>query len=265
MRTLLAITLGVVLSLSAQASSLAGSVAGRAVNAAGGAVANQRVDLVRGGQVVNVAVTDARGTWSFANVAAGEYTVRTSVNGKLAGVRVTVAEGAAVIASAIVVPTAAVAPQFGALSSIVASLSAAGASGAAAAVTSALSETEATDLNAEEIVRIFNSLPLEDQVLFATAVVQATAGSGDNANAFNPVPTALGASTAGVTNSTTNQAVFNVLNQVSAGSLPSATTVITIRVNPSTGQNPGTVGLVGLDATGSTILSQSTSIASSVS
>ncbi|MEQ1761131.1 MAG: carboxypeptidase-like regulatory domain-containing protein [Vicinamibacterales bacterium] len=265
MRTVLAIMLGVALSFSAQASSLVGSITGRAVNAAGGAVSNQRVDLVRGGQVINVATTNAQGGWSFGNVAAGDYVVRTSVNGKLAGVRVSVAEGASVSATTIVVPTAAVAPQFGALSSLVSSLAAAGASGAAAAVTSVISETDATDLNAEEIVAIFNSLPADQQVQFAAAVVAATTSPTD-ANAFKPAPTAPNANTDGRTNSTTNQALFNVLTQVA--SVPANTPGLSpavISIQPSSGNQPGFISGVLPTAPGGLIQPIAARIPTSVS
>lgn len=246
MRTVLAIMLGVVLSLSAQASALGGSITGRAVNAAGGGVANQRVDLVRGGHVVNVATTDARGAWGFVNVAAGEYIVRTSVNGRLAGVRVVVAEGASVTATTIVVPTAAVAPQFGALAGLVASMSGSAAAAVASVATSVLTETEATDLNAEEIVAIFNALPAAEQVQFASAVVAATTNPND-ANAFKPAPTAPNANTENRTNSTTNQAIFNVLTQVAqtppavVAELQNTNQKTTVNLTPSTGTNTGTV------------------------
>lgn len=245
MRTVLAIMLGVVLSLSAQASSLVGSITGRAVNAAGGAVANQRVDLVRGGQVVNVAITDRSGAWTFPNVAAGEYTVRTSVNGKIAGVRVMVADGAAVTAPALVVPTAAVAPQFGALAGALANAVAAAGVTATQIAAAGVIDTEATNLSAEQVVAIFNTLDAAQQVAFAKEVTAATSTltqtSSSGGNAFKPAEIVNNSTTSTtVTQNNNASAVFQVL-QVVATTPTNAVTSNSSRVviNPPTTTTTG--------------------------
>lgn len=240
MRTVLALILGVALAVTADAASLAGSISGRAVNAAGGAVANQRVDLVRGGQVVSVATTSTQGTWSFGNVAPGEYVVRTSMNGKLAGVRVTVADGAAVAAPTIVVPTAAVAPQFGALGSLIGSTLAASASVTAAVATAGLQNTDLTNVSAEELVAIFNALPAADQKTFAQAVANSTQVSGAG-SVF--VPAASSSDTSRADNAKAG-AVLNVLQTVAAA--PTGNTSIVIGT-------PTVVGSTG-SATNATVV-----------
>lgn len=244
MRTVLAITLGVLLSFSAQASSLVGSITGRAVNAAGGGVANQRMDLVRGGQVVNVVTTDSQGAWRFANVAAGEYTVRTSVNGKLAGVRVMVAEGATVKATTIVVPTASVAPQFGALAGLVGSAIANSTAVVAAISTAGLAETDLTSLDADEVVAIFNALPAAEQATFAAAVVSSaqvtTSGGGGGGNVFQPAPLPSGSS-AGAESNAKAGAVFQVLQQVSQVATNNPGAKVTIAAPVVTATSGGTV------------------------
>ena len=83
------------------------SIAGQAVDAAGRAVVNQRVDLMREGEVLQSQTTSARGSWSFAGVAAGDYVVRMRVNDQIAGVRVTVAPGQTLDNALIVAPGAA--------------------------------------------------------------------------------------------------------------------------------------------------------------
>jgi hypothetical protein len=168
----LAVALASSVMSAAPATSL-GSISGRAIDAAGRGVAGQRVDLMRGGQAIGRSVTDTRGSWSFTGVDAGEYVVRTSVNGTIAGMRVTVGTGQAVAGTTIVVPTSAVSPQFGALASIVANLTAAGATSAAAAVTAAVNPTEAVSLDADTVALILTQLQPEERQAFAQAVVQA--------------------------------------------------------------------------------------------
>ncbi len=137
-------------------------------------------------------------------------------------------------ATTIVVPTAAVAPQFGAIGGLIGSLSAAGASAAVSTVASVTSETDLTNLNAADIAAIFNALPAADQVLFAKAVVDATnSGRVSTAttgvtrtndsdirlggNVFQPaVSTNLESNPNGTSSAARSQSVFNVLNQVAS-------------------------------------------------
>lgn len=97
---------GAVFAQSARAAALAG-ISGQAVDAGGRAIVNQRIDLVKDGQVVQTTTTGIRGDWSFANVAAGDYVVRTTVNDQTAGMRVSVASGQTVTNALIVAPSAA--------------------------------------------------------------------------------------------------------------------------------------------------------------
>src|SRR5262245_18956482 len=83
-----------------------GTVSGKAVDAAGRIVAGQRIDLVSNSIVVRTMVTTNDGQWMFADVPAGDYVVRTSVQGRVAGVRVTVRAGVAAAGSMIVTPAA---------------------------------------------------------------------------------------------------------------------------------------------------------------
>ncbi len=260
MRTVLAIMVGVGLSLSAQASSLVGSITGRAVNAAGGAVSNQRVDLVRGGQVINVATTNAQGGWSFANVAAGDYVVRTSVNGKLAGVRVSVAEGASVSATTIVVPTAAVAPQFGALAGLIGSTLAGSASVAAAVATAGLTSTDLTNVSAEEMVKIFNALPAADQKTFAQAVANSPQVS-ERGSTFVP---AAGSSTGAADNAKAG-AVLNILQTVAANPQAGAVQIANPTVISGGGIASAVVRATGLTGSGGATVSAAAGFARSAS
>jgi hypothetical protein len=86
------------------------TIEGQSVDAAGRPVINQRVDLVRDGAVLQSTTTGVRGEFSFANVAAGEYIVRMTVNGQTAGLRLPVAAGQTV-ASATIVASSAAAPS----------------------------------------------------------------------------------------------------------------------------------------------------------
>jgi hypothetical protein len=86
--------------------SLRGSITGEAVDAGGRAVTGQRVELVQSGQVVQATVTGSGGRFIFTNVPEGDYIVRVLVNGQPAGVRVSLAPGAAVANALIVTPSA---------------------------------------------------------------------------------------------------------------------------------------------------------------
>src|SRR4051812_33413343 len=90
-----------------------GTVSGETVDAGGRALANQRVELVRDTEVINSTMSGSRGEWSFANVATGDYVVRTVINGKVSGARVTVTPGQMLARAVIVAPSAsAPAPAF---------------------------------------------------------------------------------------------------------------------------------------------------------
>jgi hypothetical protein len=101
------LTFGVPASMLAQtALSLRGSITGEAVDAGGRAVTGQRVELVQSGQVVQTTVTGSGGRFIFTNVPEGDYIVRVLVNGQPAGVRVSLAPGAAAANALIVTPSA---------------------------------------------------------------------------------------------------------------------------------------------------------------
>ena len=90
-----------------------GTISGETVDAGGRALANQRVELLRDTEVLNSTASGSRGEWSFTNVAPGEYVVRTVINGKVAGARVTVTPGQMIARALIVAPSAsAPAPAF---------------------------------------------------------------------------------------------------------------------------------------------------------
>ncbi len=84
-----------------------GTISGETVDAGGRALVNQRMELVRGAEVVQSTTTGSRGEWSFTNVAPGEYVVRAVVNGTVAGIRVSVTPGQTVANALIVAPSAA--------------------------------------------------------------------------------------------------------------------------------------------------------------
>ena len=89
------------------------TISGETLDAGGRALSNQRVELLRDSEVLNSTMSGSRGEWSFTNVAAGEYVVRTVVNGKVAGARVIVTPGQMIARAMIVAPSAsAPAPAF---------------------------------------------------------------------------------------------------------------------------------------------------------
>ena len=84
------------------------TISGEVLDAGGRALVNQRVELVRAGDVVQSTTTGGRGEWSFTNVAPDDYIVRTVVNGKTAGIRVSVTSNQTIARALIVAPSAAV-------------------------------------------------------------------------------------------------------------------------------------------------------------
>jgi hypothetical protein len=109
---LVTITVGTPAFAQAPAALKNGSVAGESVDAAGRAIAGQRVELLRAGEVVQTTATDSRGDWVFTNVPAGEYVVRMNVNGQIAGVRATVTAGQSTKALIVTSSAAAAKPAF---------------------------------------------------------------------------------------------------------------------------------------------------------
>jgi hypothetical protein len=83
------------------------TISGAAMDAGGRAVINQRVELVRAGEIVGSTNTGSRGEWSFMNVTPGDYVVRVVANGQVAGIRVVVTPGQTVTNALIVAPSAA--------------------------------------------------------------------------------------------------------------------------------------------------------------
>ena len=103
-------SLGAPITSFAQSSKIAqlGTISGEVVDAGGQALASQRVELVQTGNIVLQTTTSgSRGEWMLTNVAPGEYTVRTMINGHIAGSRVTVAVGQSMAHALIVAPSAA--------------------------------------------------------------------------------------------------------------------------------------------------------------
>lgn len=157
--------------LLAQSRVATGSITGRSVDAVGRGVAGERVELLRGTQVILTTTTSGLGEWAFRVVDAGEYTVRMNVRGRMAGIRVTVSAGQAVAGSMIVVPTA-VAPQLGLVANL-ASLVPAMSASVAAAAASVVQDVETTELDEEILQDILEALPPADRQAFAASVVAA--------------------------------------------------------------------------------------------
>ena len=83
------------------------TISGETVDAGGRALVSQRVELVRSGEVIATTTSGSRGEWSFANVAPGDYVVRATFNGQVAGVRVSMVAGQLIARAVIVAPSAA--------------------------------------------------------------------------------------------------------------------------------------------------------------
>ncbi|MFH1269031.1 MAG: carboxypeptidase-like regulatory domain-containing protein [Planctomycetota bacterium] len=84
-----------------------GSVSGEALDAGGRALVGQPVELVQAGLVLQTTTTGSRGEWTFASVSPGDYVVRVVINGRVAGIRVSLAPGQALAGEMIVAPSAA--------------------------------------------------------------------------------------------------------------------------------------------------------------
>jgi hypothetical protein len=135
---LVTVSLGVPRGISAQAPAPAklATISGQATDAGGRALINERVELVRAGEIVSSTITGTRGEWLLANVTPGEYVVRVVVNGQVAGVRVSVAPGQTV-ANALIVAPGAAAPS----AAFLAALGAIGGTLVAAAIVAAIIAT----------------------------------------------------------------------------------------------------------------------------
>ena len=83
------------------------TISGETLDAGGRALVNQRVELVRAGDVVQSTTTGSRGEWSFTNVVPDDYVVRAVINGTVAGIRVSVTSGQTIAHALIVAPSAA--------------------------------------------------------------------------------------------------------------------------------------------------------------
>lgn len=103
------VSLGVPAGVFAQAPASAqlATISGETVDAGGRALTNQRVELVREGEIVLSTNTGSRGEWSFTNITPGDYVVRVVINGQVAGIRVSVTPGQTVSNALIVAPSAA--------------------------------------------------------------------------------------------------------------------------------------------------------------
>lgn len=90
----LMLTLGVpVLSVAQGKASTTSKLRGQIVDAGGLGVSNMPVELVSNGFVVSTTTSTTDGHFSFSEIPAGSYIVRTMVNGQPVGVRVTVVPG----------------------------------------------------------------------------------------------------------------------------------------------------------------------------
>ncbi len=85
----------------------AGRVSGRVLDAGGHPLADLRVELVRApaGVILQAALTDGRGAWSFSGVSSGEYVVRMVRRQQATGVAVSMGEAAGVPDVLIVAPS----------------------------------------------------------------------------------------------------------------------------------------------------------------
>ena len=183
------VAFGLPIASHANSSARASSVTGRAVDVSGRAVAGQRVELLRGTQVVDVVMTTAGGDWMFPAVAPGDYVVRMTINNTVAGVRVTVLPGQALGGNLLVAPAAAAAPQFGilagglggSLSGVVTAIATAASAAGAASV-----ETDTVRLDPDTVEDILDDLSVDEKLTFVNALI-ASLLQGLDSNAFADV------------------------------------------------------------------------------
>jgi hypothetical protein len=183
----LVLALGMPLAASTAKSGGTGSLTGRTVDVSGRAVAGQRIELLRGTQVVSLATTSLNGTWMFPSVTPGTYVVRTTLNGKVAGVRVTVRAGDALAGTLIVVPAVAAAPQIGVVAGALGGASSAVVTAATAALATATAATQDTvtlEPDAEAILQVLTNLTPEQRQDFAEALIEAIEEDPEVENAF---------------------------------------------------------------------------------
>jgi hypothetical protein len=132
-------------------------------------------------------VTAPTGQWFFGEVPAGDYVVRLTVRGTVAGIRVTVTPGASVNGRLIVTPASAAAPQLGAVAGFLASGASSAvvtaAAAAASAATSAASSTDTVHADAAEVIAVLKTLTPDERKTFAEelkkAVEDAPTGEGN--------------------------------------------------------------------------------------
>ena len=160
--------------LIAQGLPTAKNLNGRSIDAAGRAVAGQRVELMKDLQVLAATTSSESGEWSF-SVAPGDYVVRMNINGKIAGIQVSVVPGIPVTGTLIVVPAAAASPQIGTLASLLANLAVTTAATVSSVALSVGVETETTELDPETVVTIINALQPAERLAFAQQVLEAIA------------------------------------------------------------------------------------------
>lgn len=178
---------GMPLAASSGESGNTASLTGRAVDVSGRAVAGQRVELLRGTQIVSVDTTSLAGDWMFLSVVPGTYVVRTTVNGKVAGVRVTVRAGQALAGNLIVLPATAAAPQIGVAAGLLGGASSAVVTAAAAALataTAATQEVVTLEPDSAKIVAVLTALSPEQRQTFAQALITAIQSNPNVANQF---------------------------------------------------------------------------------
>ncbi len=103
----LALTFGAPITGIAQAPT--SNLRGQIVDAGGRGATGMRVELVSDRHVVATTISSTDGHFSFAGIPAGNYVVRTSVNGQPTGVRVSVTTGATSATALLVLPSLATA------------------------------------------------------------------------------------------------------------------------------------------------------------
>lgn len=161
----------------------AASLAGRSVDPMGRAVGGEKVELLRGTEVVASVTTNGLGEWSFPRVDPGEYVVRMNVRGRIAGLRVTVAAGQVATGTMIVVPAATASLQLGTLANLLALLPSAAAT-TVQTVAAQVNVTKTVELNEQKLMAVLKALPEADRKAFAQAVVSAIEGKATGSATF---------------------------------------------------------------------------------